>query len=662
MDSHTLVSLLRQRAETSKDQPVYTLLTAGQVVDQLSFATLHAHAAAVAAQLAQHTAPGDRVLILCPPGLDYIRAFFGCLVSGRVAVPAYPPRNNRYMLRLRAILDDSLARCILTTRELRERIRSALDERDLARAAIAAVDEADLAAGRDWEGPALQQSEVAFLQYTSGTTGSPNGVMVTHRNLMANSAMMQDAFKLAPGQVYVSWLPLFHDMGLMAMVQGVFSGAHEVILSPLEFISRPFRWLEAISAYRASLSGGPNFAYELCASRITDDECQALDLSSWRLAFNGSEPVQAETLERFTRRFQGRGFRHQAHYACYGLAEATLFVSGAALPRDPVVKALSRSALAEGDVRAADASGSDTKLLVGCGQAFRDEVIRIVHPEHLTLLPEGRLGEIWVSGEAVGAGYWRNAQATADTFEATLPDEPGGRRYLRTGDLGFFETGELYVAGRLKDLIIVRGQNYYPQDIEGTAQRSHPALVTGGGAAFEGSEGVVLVQEVLRTARNQPMDEVIAAIKEAVVETLGLELSQVVLVLVQSIPRTSSGKIQRRQTRQLFLDHGLKRLPGANPPASDVPTGARGAPTVTRAALEGALRSIVAHVLKQPFILIDPKAPLSSLGLDDAAARSVSERIHTELGVDLPEPPVASSTVGTLVDSLLVLLPGAHTH
>jgi len=661
MVPRTLVSLLRERAETYQDQPVYTLLTGGQVVDQLSFATLHAHAAAVAAQLAPCTAAGDRVLILCPPGLDYIRAFFGCLVSGRVAVPAYPPRNRRYMLRLRAILDDSLARCVLTTRALREQLRSAMAG-DLARATIVAVDEAEPVAGHGWEGPMPRESEVAFLQYTSGSTGSPNGVMVTHSNLMANSAMMQDAFKLAPGQVYVSWLPLFHDMGLMAMVQAVFSGAHEIILSPLEFIARPFRWLEAISAYRATVSGGPNFAYELCAARITDDERQTLELSSWRLAFNGAEPVQAETLERFTRRFEERGFRHQAHYPCYGLAEATLFVSGADRPRDPVVKLLSRSALAEGEVRAADASGSDAKRLVGCGQAFRDEVIKIVHPERLTQLPDVQLGEIWVSGDAVGAGYWHNAPATADTFEATLPDDPGGRRYLRTGDLGFLEAGELYVAGRLKDLIIVRGQNYYPQDIEGAAQQSHPALIGGGGAAFEGGEGVVLVQEVRRTAQSQPVDEVIAAIKEAVVETLGLELSQVVLVQVQSVPRTSSGKIQRRQTRQLFLDHGLKRIPGTNPPASGVPTGARGAPAVTRAALEGALRSIVAHVLKQPFILIDPKAPLGSLGLDDASARSVGQQIHAELGVDLPEPPVASSTVGTLVDRLLVLLPGAHTH
>lgn len=655
-DYHTVVSLMRQRAEAQNDRPVYTLLAHGQVVDQLSFATLHAHATAVAAQLARCTAPGDRILLLCPPGLDYIRAFFGCLLSRRIAVPAYPPRNHRHMQRLHAIFDDSQARGILTTRALCEPIRSALDGGDPARAAIVAVDDAWPAAP-DWDGPTPRDTDAAFLQYTSGSTGAPKGVIVTHRNLLANSAMMQDAFQLDAGQVYVSWLPLFHDMGLMGMVQGVYSGAHEIILSPLEFISRPFRWLEAISTHGASVSGGPNFAYELCVSRITDGELQSLDLSSWRRAFNGSEPVQAETLERFTRRFQDRGFRHQAHYPCYGLAEATLFVSGSAHPRDPAIKTVSKSALAEGEVRAADA-GRDAKRLVGCGQAFRDEVIAIVHPERLTRLPDGQLGEIWVSGDAVGAGYWGNAQATAETFGAILAGDPGDRPYLRTGDLGFFEAGELYVAGRLKDLIIVRGQNYYPQDIETVAQQSHSALVAGGGAAFEAADGVVLVQELRRTATGPSVDEVIAAIQQAVVEALGLELSQVVLVQVRSVPRTSSGKIQRRRTRQMFLDRELEPIRAAAPPPSGAPTGPSGG-AVTRAALEGALRSIVAAVLKRPFILIDPEAPLGGLGLDDTSTSLLGERIRVELGLKLSEPVVASATVSALVDQLLVLLPAA---
>lgn len=652
----TVVSLMRQRAETQTDQPVYTLLAHGQVVDQLRFATLHEHAAAVGAQLAECTAPGDRILVLCPPGLDYIRAFFGCLLSSRIAVPAYPPRNHRHMHRLRAIFDDSQARGILTTRALREPIRSALEASDLARVAIVAID-GTAPAARDWDGPTPRDTDVAFLQYTSGSTGSPRGVIVTHRNLLANSAMMQDAFQLEPGQVYASWLPLFHDMGLMGMVQGVYSGAHEIILSPLEFVSRPFRWLEAISSHGASVSGGPNFAYELCVSRITEDEQRSLDLSSWRRAFNGSEPVQAETLERFTRRFHDCGFRHQAHYPCYGLAEATLFVSGSAHPRDPVIKTLSKSALAEGELRAADA-GPDAKRLVGCGQAFRDEVIAIVHPERLTRLPDGQLGEIWVAGDAVGAGYWRNAQATAETFGAILAGDPGDRRYLRTGDLGFFDAGELYVAGRLKDLIIVRGQNYYPQDIETIAQHSHPALVAGGGAAFEAADGVVLVQELRRTASGPSAGEVIAAIQQAVVEALGLELSQVILVPVRSVPRTSSGKIQRRRTRQMVLDRELEPIREAAPPPSGAPTSTSGG-AITRAALEGALRSIVAAVLKRPFILIDLEAPLGSLGLDGRSASLLGERIRAELGLNLSQPLAASATVSALVDQLLILLPAA---
>ncbi|HEX4417758.1 MAG TPA: fatty acyl-AMP ligase [Kofleriaceae bacterium] len=646
-NTHTVVSLMRQRAETDHDRPVYTLLAQGKVVDQLSFATLHARATAVAAQLAGCSAPGDRVLVLCPPGLDYIAAFFGCLLAGRIAVPAYPPRSPRHMQRLHAIFDDSQARGILTTRALGEPIRAALDPGTLARTTIVAVDDAPAAGA--WDGPTPRATDVAFLQYTSGSTGAPKGVIVTHRNLMANSAMMQDAFQLDAGQVYVSWLPLFHDMGLMGMVQGVYAGAHEVILSPLEFIARPFRWLEAIATYRASVSGGPNFAYELCAARIADGDLRALDLSSWRRAFNGSEPVQAETLERFTRRFEACGFRHQAHYPCYGLAEATLFVSGAARPRDPVMRTLSKAAIAEGALRDAT-DAADAKRLVGCGQAFGDEVIAIVHPEQRTRLPDGQLGEIWVSSEAVAAGYWRNAPATVETFEAVLADEPDGRCYLRTGDLGLIEAGELYVAGRIKDLIIVRGQNYYPQDIEVVAQQSHPALVAGAGAAFEAGDGVVLVQELRRTSSGPSVAEVTAAIKQAVVEALGLELSQVVLVPTRGVPRTSSGKIQRRRTRQLYLDRTLEPIPGEPIPGAASAAAHAPVTAVDRTALEGALRSIVAGVLKRPFILVDLEAPL---GLDDRAASLLGERIRAELGMSLPVPIVASATVSALVDQLL---------
>jgi acyl-CoA synthetase (AMP-forming)/AMP-acid ligase II len=645
----TLVSILRHRAEALGDRPVYTLSSGGQVTDRLSFSSLRADANAIAAQLALCTAPGDRVLILCPPGLDYIRAFFGCLVSGRVAVPAYPPRHPRYLARLESILDDSLARCVLTTTPMRDAIRSPGGA--LARIPIVWVDDVPPLLD-DWEPYAPGASDLAFLQYTSGSTGAPKGVMVTHQNLIAHAAMMQRAFQLSADEPYVSWLPLFHDMGLMAMLHAVYAGAHEIILSPLELVSRPFRWLEAITTHRATVSGGPNFAYDLCASRISEAEREQLDLSSWRIAFNGSEPVQAETLERFTLRFAGRGFRHAAHYPCYGLAEATLFVSGAGRPRDPVCKSLSRTALADGEVRG-DTS-ADAKRLIGCGQAFGGELVRIVHPDERRMLPDGSLGEIWVSSDAVAAGYWRNAPATAETFHATLAGAHQGRRYLRTGDLGFVDSGELYVAGRLKDLIIIRGQNYYPQDIEITAQHSHLALVAGGGAAFEHDGGAVLVQELRRTGQGEgpAPAAVIAAIKQAVAETLGLDLTQVVLVQMHSIPRTSSGKIQRRQTHQLFLDGALKRIPGADAPAP--------AAGLSRTAIEGALRSIAARVLQRPFILIDLDAPLASLGLDDVSAQSLRERIREELGADFSRAQLASSSLRTLVDGLASDAPGAR--
>ena len=677
----TLVNLARERAETSAELPVYSLLSEGQSVERLSFAALHAHAASVAARLSEHTAVGDRVLLLCPPGLDYIRAFFGCLFASRIAVPAYPPRNNRHMLRLLAIIQDSQATCVLTTRALRDKLRASLaSSGSPVRAEVLAVDEVDLASGHRWSGPSPRESEVAFLQYTSGSTGTPKGVMVTHRNLMMNSAMSRDAFELTPGSVYVSWLPLFHDMGLMGMLQGVFSGLHTLLMSPLDFVTRPSRWLEAISKHRASISGGPNFAYELCTTKITDEELQSLDLSCWRIAFNGAEPVQAEVLRRFSQRFAGCGFRHQAHYPCYGLAEATLFVSGSAGPREPVIKTLSRTRLVENDVREAEGPRDDVKTLVSCGRAFHDEVIKIVEAETRTELPERRLGEVWVSGSNVARGYWRNEPATEETFHAFLPNDH--RTYLRTGDLGFLDEGELYITGRLKDLIIVRGQNHYPQDIELTAQQSHAALVAGGGAAFalspseegrEGTERVVLVHEVRRTARNLPHEEVIAAIKEAVTEALGVELDPIVLVQEQSIPKTSSGKIQRRQTRQLFLEGGLKRIAGQGDTSEGERTGEskpgslpattrallQVPPAQARALLENTVKSLASQVLKRPFILLDARQPLMNYGLNAATGQTLRSRLHEELGVELATAIDASASIGTLAELLLSQIAGA---
>jgi acyl-CoA synthetase (AMP-forming)/AMP-acid ligase II len=680
MNPETLVDLARRRAETVGDRPVYSLLSDGQLVERLSFAALQAHATAVAARLSEHTAVGDRVLLLCPPGLDYIRAFFGCLFASRIAVPAYPPRNNRHMSRLLAIIQDSQATCVLTTRALRDKLRASIEASGgQVRAEIVAVDEVDVSSGRTWDGPAPRASEVAFLQYTSGSTGTPKGVMVTHRNLMMNSAMSADAFELTTDSVYVSWLPLFHDMGLMGMLQGVFSGMHTLLMSPLDFVTRPLRWLEAISKHRASISGGPNFAYELCTTRLTDEELRGLELSCWRIAFNGSEPVQAEVLRRFSQRFQVCGFRNQTHYPCYGLAEATLFVSGSAGPREPVIKALSRSRLVEHEVREAEGPQDELKHLVSCGRAFHDEVIKIVDAEARTELPEGRLGEVWISGSHVAGGYWRNDPATEETFHAVLPGD--SRTYLRTGDLGFLDKGELYITGRLKDLIIVRGQNHYPQDIEVTAQQSHPALVAGGGAAFalspsdgapEGTERVVLVQEVRRTARNQPLEEVIAAIKEAVTEALGVELHQIVLVQEQSIPKTSSGKIQRRQTRQLFLEGGLKRIAveGGSSDAAAAAVGGAGSlpastrallrapPAQARALLENTVKSLASQVLKRPFILLDARQPLRNYGLNEATTQVLRTRLREELGVELAAALPEAASIGTLAELLLTQLAG----
>lgn len=674
----SLVTLMCRRAETERDRPVYTLLADGQIAEQLSFAAVYAHAAAIAARIAEYTAPGERVLILCPPGLDYIRAFFGCLLACRVAVPAYPPRNNRHLSRLLAIRADCQATCVLTTSEL----GASAEVRALAGTAIVSVDEVIATTGQTWDGPLPEEASVAFLQYTSGSTGAPKGVMVTHRNLMTNSTMIKDAFGVTDTTTYASWLPLFHDMGLMGMLQGMFAAVHVILLSPYEFAARPISWLHAISKYRVSISGGPNFAYERCVAQITDEQCRSLDLSSWRIAFNGAEPVRAETLQRFSHRFQKVGFRHQAHYPCYGLAESTLFVSGSHGPREPVIKTLSRSGLAEHEARSADMPGDDCKLLVSCGWSFHDGEIKIVDHETRAALPDCLLGEIWIAGPHVAAGYWQNRPMTEEIFHATIPGHD--RQYLRTGDLGFMEDGELYITGRHKDLIILRGQNYYPQDIEVTAEHSHPCLVPGGGAAFliaapdetaaETPERIVLVHEVHRSARRLALDDVCAAIREAVVETLGVELHEVVLVLQHSIPKTSSGKIQRRETRQQFLDGSLRQVlhmstttsRGAADASTEPVDRARAivetvSPAEAQATLENALKSIVSQLLNQPFILLDSSCPLTDYGLDDASARVLRTRVREEIGVELPAVLSSPASLGSLAELLFTQLTSCRT-
>jgi len=657
----TLVELLKARAASEPEQEAYTFLLGGETEEtKLSYGELDRRARAIAARLqAEGVSPGARALLLFPPGIDFVATFFGCLHAGVVAVPAYPPRANRNLARLAAIVDDARPAAVLTTGQLLAKVETmAAHLGPLANLVWIPTDRVDLAGAELWREPELSGDSLAFLQYTSGSTSLPKGVMVSHGNLLHNEGMIQEAFAQSPESVIVSWLPLYHDMGLIGTVlQPLYLGARCILMSPLAFLQQPVRWLSAISRYRATTSGGPNFAYELAALKISEEEKAGLDLSCWTVAFNGAEPVRAETLERFSRAFQSRGFNPKAFYPCYGLAEATLLVTGGAVAAPPTVHGFDAAALERNEV-APGGDGESCRRLVGSGHAWQGQELLVVDPESRQPCPPGRVGEIWVRGPSVARGYWRRPEETEHTFGARLAEgagadgvDPAGQGgYLRTGDLGFLHAGELFVTGRLKDLIIVRGRNLYPQDIELSAERAHPALRVGCGAAFsvevDGEERLIVVQELDRRGEAAASDAA-EAIRQAVAAEHEVPPHEVVLIRAGSLPKTSSGKVQRRACRSLYLAGKLARLGGGavETPVEAPEMAAVGdlsreellaLPAPRRPRVLGAwLGAEVARLAKIPPAAVDPERSLAALGFDSLRAVELRNKIEDHLRVDI---------------------------
>lgn len=575
LDSHpdtlhksNLVDLLRYRALLQPERTVYTFLQDGEKESgSLTYQELDRLSRAIATQLQSLGATGKRALLLYPPGLEFITAFFGCLYAGVVAVPAYLPRPNQSMSRLKAIVVDAQATVALTTISFLTNTEHRLAQNpDLVPIHWLATDNIASDLASEWQEPTVSSETLAFLQYTSGSTGMPKGVMVSHGNLLHNLALIHKCFEHTPNSRGVIWLPLYHDMGLIGgVLQPIYGGFPVTLMSPVDFLQKPVRWLMAISRYKATTSGGPNFAYDLCVRKITPEQCASLDLSSWEVAFNGAETIRAKTLERFAATFESCRFRREAFYPCYGMAETTLFVSGGLKTALPIIHQVEVATLEQNLVVAAAVEQEGVRAIVGCGQSWLDQKIVIVDPEALTQCPAGKVGEIWVSGRSVAQGYWNRPEETKQTFNAYLADTGEGS-FLHTGDLGFLEDGELFVTGRLKDLIIIRGRNHYPQDIELTVEESHPALRPGCGAAFavemDGEERLVVVHEVERTyLRNLDVDEVVGAILK-VMSQQGLQVHAVLLLKTSSIPKTSSGKVQRHACRARFLDRSLDVVGG----------------------------------------------------------------------------------------------------
>jgi acyl-CoA synthetase (AMP-forming)/AMP-acid ligase II len=565
--SSPIVDLLRRRAAEQPHDRAYLFLSEkGTEEAQLTFAELHRRAVIVAVHLARRMRKGDRALLMFPPGLDFIVAFFGCLMAGVIAVPIMPPRRTSTRGSSESIIGDCGARVILTSSALvesRADIMARLRGVDLEWIAVDTLSQGSNDDAVD--SLTLTREDVAFLQYTSGSTSAPKGVIVTHGNLLENLEMIRVALGSTRRSTYVVWIPFYHDMGLVLNVlESFYLGALCAVLSPTSFVQRPLTWLRAIGRYRAEVATGPNFAFDLCVNRFRAEQMEGVDLSCWKIALNGAEPVRASTIEQFAEKFAPYGFDRRAMYPAYGMAEATLLISGGRRGDEAVTRAVSREALQRGMIMAPK-SGADTQVLVGCGRALAGEEIAIVEPDSLRRRPTDAIGEIWVRGANVAAGYWQNPVATTETFAATIACE-GGDHWLRTGDLGFLDdAGEIYITGRIKDVVIIYGNNHYPQDIEATMQSAHPALRQNCGVAFSfvdrGLEKLVLVQEIERIHRYQvSVDEIEKRIREAISNEHDIAVHEIVLIRPGSIPKTTSGKIQRQLTQQLWRERALDVL------------------------------------------------------------------------------------------------------
>ncbi|MCV7257797.1 fatty acyl-AMP ligase [Mycobacterium shimoidei] len=593
--AHTLVDLLRQQAARHTDKVAFRFAPDGtDEQDSLTYGDLDRRARAIAAGLQQNGATGRRVLVVCRPGLSSVAAYFGCLYAGAVAVPV----QDR-LARLTAIAPDARAGFALADAATQDKLKASVDQ--LAKRPLRWLTPDEPDADPDaWVPPDVDADTTATLQYTSGSTRAPKGVVLTHGNLLANLVAIHEAWGGDEHAVTVYWLPQHHDMGLIGgILEMVYVGCTTVLMSPAAFITRPMRWLEAMSRYRATGTTAPNFAYQLCVERSTAKERAALDLSQWSTAMNGAEPVQASTLRDFAEAFAPAGFRPEAFLPVYGLAEATLLVSGGSESAAPRVCHIDRTALGEDRVvEIPDATGDDARTveLVGCGAPRGGQQIVIVDPETRRRRGVDEVGEIWVSGPCVARGYRGKPEDTEQTFGGYLADTGEGP-FLRTGDLGFLRAGEVFITGRCKDLIIIRGNNYYPNDIEKTVQGCHSMLLAGRGAAFSvaprqgAGEQLVVVQEVhrQRAGENTEFAGVLETIQAAIVRHHGIRAYAVVLVEAGSIPTTSSGKIQRQATKQRFVDGQFAALaewqapPGSDTGAAEPAAAARTAAAVQQA-------------------------------------------------------------------------------
>ncbi|MEH6842039.1 MULTISPECIES: AMP-binding protein [Priestia] len=569
----SMIDLLSHKARVHPEKVVYTFLYNDNKDEiNITYQELHTCVKKIAGYLQHLGLEGQRALLMYPSGIDYIKAFLGCIYANVIPVPVYPPGLSRNMLRLKAIMDDAATNIILTTTHLHSKISFHFsDELSSMNLKWIPIDDISHDYQDEWSQPKIDKESLAFLQYTSGSTSSPKGVMVTHGNILHNEAMIKTACQHNEDTVMLGWLPMYHDMGLIGnILQPLYLGAKCVFMSPMDFLQKPFRWLSAISKYKATISGGPNFAYDLCLKKITDEQKRQLDLSSWEVAFNGAEPVRYETIQKFAQAFKDCGFKLNQFFPCYGMAEATLFITGNEKLTKPVSKDFCKKSLLENKAIERPSNSEYSVKLVGCGMTWLDQKVEIVNTGSLSTCASNEIGEIWIKGTSIAKGYFGREQETNYAFNNTVKDT-NENGFLRTGDLGFFHEGQLFVTGRLKDVIVMRGKNHYPQDIELTVEKADQAIISGASAAFSvdinEEEKLIIVAEIERKYRPRShkekelkgyLDNVLRNIRQQVMEEHEVQPYAIYLLKTSSIPKTSSGKIQRRACKKAYLNNGLE--------------------------------------------------------------------------------------------------------
>lgn len=557
----SLVDLLEKKTEQNPDFPLYTFIDRKiKENNSLTYSELAEQAKKIASILYEVTHPGARVLILYPAGLEFIAAFFGCLYAGTIAVPTYSPTTKDWAEKLQQIIKNSGANVVLTTKELMQQSKKLNEQLSHDDALHFITTEDWLNATNTWHYPKLTENHLALLQYTSGSTGTPKGVMISHGNLLHNLFVIGKATGITPEDISVSWLPHFHDMGLIGgILQPVFSTIPAKLLSPLAFLHRPSIWLETISHYHATATVAPNFAYDLCTSQTTEEELSRLDLSSLQFVMSGAEPIRKATIERFTQRFARCGFSPEIFYPCYGLAESTLMVTGGCRKYGVSSQCVDKNMLNQGKVLFCDETHPDARSVINCGQPIDSCHLAIVNPDTLQECPEKVVGEIWVAGKSVAQGYWQLPKESKHSFNARIGNKE--HSFLRTGDLGYLDRGALYVTGRLKDLIIIRGCNYYPHDLEDAIHTCHPHLRAHCCVIFSIEENdcdlLVVVHEIKKNVQVLNFEEIIRTLRNKLLQTHGIDADVIALVGRNSVPKTTSGKTQRLLCKKKYLEGGL---------------------------------------------------------------------------------------------------------